>query len=109
MTLECEPVEIRDVPDGAAALEMARQWQPDLVLADVMMPGTMDGLGLCRALRADPQLCDVPVMMISARGHQIDREAGLEAGANTYLVKPFSPMELLERSIELLNRSKPPK
>jgi DNA-binding response OmpR family regulator len=72
------------------------------VLLDVMMPGTMDGLALCRALRADPALAKVPVVMLSARGTAADRQAGLDAGANAYLVKPFSPMQLLELSGSLL-------
>jgi DNA-binding response OmpR family regulator len=102
LTLEFEAVEIREAPDAAAGLALAREWQPDLVLADVMMPGTIDGMGLCRALRADPALREVPVVMLSARGQAADRHAGLAAGATDYLVKPFSPMQLLDLSCQLL-------
>lgn len=104
MTLEFEPVEIREAPDADAGLELARAWSPDLVLADVMMPGSIDGLGLVRALRADPALQPVPVLLLSARGQSSDRQAGMDAGATDYLVKPFSPMQLLTRTGELLGQ-----
>lgn len=104
MTLEFEPVEIREAPDADAGLALARDWGPDLVLADVMMPGTIDGIGLVRALRADPALRHVPVLVLSACGQSADRQAGLAAGATDYLIKPFSPMQLLERTGELLGQ-----
>jgi len=61
-----------------------------------MMPGALNGLDLVRAIKADARLRQVPVMVLSARGSAADREAGLQAGADAYLVKPFSPMQLLE-------------
>lgn len=102
MTLEFEPVEIHEAPDAEAGLAAARALKPDLVLLDLMMPGGMDGLALCRALRAEPALAFVPVVMLSARGQASDRQAGLDAGANAYLVKPFSPMQLLDLTGSLL-------
>jgi DNA-binding response OmpR family regulator len=102
MTLEFEPVEIHEAADADAGQVAAQALRPDLVLLDVMMPGTLDGLALCRALRADPALAKVQVVMLSARGTTADRQAGLDAGANAYLVKPFSPMQLLELSGSLL-------
>lgn len=105
MTLEFEPVEIREAPDADTGLALARSWQPDLVLADVMMPGSIDGIGLVRALRADAALHQVPVLVLSARGQSADRQAGLDAGATEYLVKPFSPMQLLERTCDLLSHA----
>jgi DNA-binding response OmpR family regulator len=102
MTLEFEAMEIQEAGDAAAGLALARQWRPDLVLLDVMTPGPLNGLDLCRALRADPALCEVPVLMLSARGHASDRQAGLDAGANAYLVKPFSPMQLLDMATQLV-------
>ncbi len=96
LTLEFEDCEIHEAPNAAAGLEAARRLRPDLVLMDVMMPGALGGLDLCRALRADPALADTPVVMLSARGSSADREAGLAAGADAYLVKPFSPMQLLD-------------
>ncbi len=95
-------MEIHEAPDAIVGLEAARALQPDLVLLDVMMPGGMDGLDLCRALRADPALAEVPVVVLSARGQASDRQAALDAGANAYLVKPFSPMQLLDLTGALL-------
>ncbi|AOF84019.1 sensory box protein [Hydrogenophaga sp. RAC07] len=84
------------VQDGAAALVAARERIPDLILTDVMMPG-LDGFGLLQALRADPQMSGVPVIMLSARAGEESRIEGLQEGANDYLVKPFSARELLAR------------
>ena len=82
--------------DGADALELARAEPPDLVLTDVMMP-RLDGFGLLAALRADPVTVGVPVVMLSARAGEDGTVEGLEAGADDYLVKPFSARELLAR------------
>jgi PAS domain S-box-containing protein len=82
--------------DGLAALEAARLHKPALVLSDVMMP-RLDGFGLLRALRADPTLRDVPVILLSARAGEESTIEGLEAGADDYLVKPFAARELLAR------------
>ncbi|WP_326824716.1 SpoIIE family protein phosphatase [Streptosporangium sp. NBC_01756] len=84
------------VADGAAALDAAREQTPDLVIADVMMPG-MDGLELVRRLRADPGTRSVSIMLLSARAGQEESLTGLTAGADEYLVKPFSARELLTR------------
>jgi DNA-binding response OmpR family regulator len=96
MTLEFEDCEIHEAADAPAGWDLAREVQPDMVLLDVMMPGALDGLDLCRAIKADAKLRSVPVVVLSARGASADREAGLLAGADAYLVKPFSPMQLLE-------------
>ncbi|HEX8784662.1 MAG TPA: ATP-binding protein, partial [Telluria sp.] len=82
--------------DGVAALEMARRNPPDVVVSDVMMP-RLDGFGLIAALRADPQLAELPVLLLSARAGEEARIEGLEAGANDYLVKPFAARELVTR------------
>jgi signal transduction histidine kinase/DNA-binding response OmpR family regulator len=87
--------------DGAAALEAAQDTRPDLILTDVMMPN-LDGFGLLRALRADPSLCTVPVVMLSARAGEEARIEGIQAGADEYLVKPFSARELLARVSNML-------
>jgi len=96
MTLEFEDVRIAEAATAQQGWDLARQTSPDLVLLDVMMPGEMNGLDLCRALKAHPELRHVPVIMLSARDAPGDREQGLAAGAQCYLVKPFSPMQLLE-------------
>jgi len=81
--------EVVAVTDGQSALESAREQPPDLVLADVMMP-RLDGFGLLRALRSDEKLNTVPVILVSARAGEESRIVGLHAGADDYLVKPFS-------------------
>jgi signal transduction histidine kinase len=87
--------------DGVAALELARRSPPDLVLADVMMPN-LDGFGLLRELRADPRLRATPVIVLSARAGEESRVEGINAGADDYLVKPFSRAELTARVRNLL-------
>jgi signal transduction histidine kinase len=88
--------QVTAVADGAQALSLALRNAPDLVLTDVMMP-SLDGFALIRALRDDPRTASVPVVMLSARAGEGPRVAGLAAGANDYLVKPFSARELLAR------------
>ncbi|MBP2229592.1 signal transduction histidine kinase [Azospirillum agricola] len=82
--------------DGAAALELIRAWRPDLVLSDVMMP-RLDGFGLLKAIREDGALRDLPVILVSARAGEEASVEGLSAGADDYLVKPFSARELIAR------------
>jgi signal transduction histidine kinase len=87
---------IEAVADGQAALAAARAHTPDLVLTDVMMPG-LDGFRLLRELRADPRTRTVPVILLSARADEESRVEGLDAGADDYLIKPFSARELVAR------------
>src|SRR5690606_22327508 len=87
---------VETAPDGAAALSAIRTSPPDVVVTDVMMPN-LDGFGLLRALRSDPVLHKIPVVMLSARAGEEARVEGLEAGADDYLVKPFVARELLAR------------
>ena len=82
------------VADGAEAIEAARRLRPALILTDVMMPG-LDGFGLLRAVRNSPELRDIPVIMLSARAGEEARIEGLDAGADDYLVKPFTAREML--------------
>ncbi len=93
------------VPNGQAALECARHERPDLIVSDVMMP-VLDGFGLIAALRADDVLHDVPVLLLSARAGEEARIEGLNAGADDYLVKPFSARELLTRIDSQLIRAR---
>lgn len=88
--------EVEVVADGVAALTAARRRPPDLVLADVMMP-RLDGFGLLQALRTDPRTNTVPVVLLSARAGEESRVEGLAAGADDYIIKPFSARELLAR------------
>lgn len=89
--------------DGVAAVRLARQEQPDLVILDLMLP-ELDGFEVCRQLRADPLTARVPVVMLTARGGEVDRVVGLELGADDYVVKPFSPRELVARVRAVLRR-----
>lgn len=101
MTLEFEDYAIEEAADGESALRVAQAMRPDLVLLDVMMPGPVNGLEVCRRLRAGAMASGPRVIMLSARGHASDREAGLQAGADTYLVKPFSPLQLINGIAQL--------
>ena len=87
---------VESVSDGQQALEQALENPPDLVLSDVMMP-ILDGFGLLKALRADPRTSTLPVILLSARAGEESRVEGIEAGADDYLVKPFTARELLAR------------
>jgi DNA-binding response OmpR family regulator len=89
--------------DGAQGLHLARRHRPDLVILDLMIP-EIDGWEVCRRLR---QHSEVPVIMLTARGEEIDRVAGLTLGADDYVVKPFSPRELMARVKAVLRRTSP--
>ena len=97
--------DVHPVADGAAAVEQCQSVAPDLVVLDVMMPG-MGGLDACRALRQDPALARVPVILLTARAQESDIEQGFDAGADDYVVKPFSPRELASRVSAVLQRSR---
>ncbi len=96
MTLEFEDFEIHEAADGLTGVIKAQALRPDLILMDVMMPGEIDGLQACRRIRADDALKNTPLVLLTARGQAKDREVGMEAGASAYLVKPFSPLELID-------------
>jgi DNA-binding response OmpR family regulator len=98
--LAAEGMEVALAGDGPAAVQKARLWQPDLVVLDVMLPG-IDGFEVLRELRT---FSDAYVMMLTARAEEIDRVIGLSVGADDYVVKPFSPRELVARVKALLRR-----
>jgi two-component system phosphate regulon response regulator PhoB len=93
--------------DGGAALRLARAERPDVALLDLMLPG-LDGLEVCRQLRGDAATRRLPIIMLTARGEEVDRVVGLELGADDYVVKPFSPRELLARIRAVLRRVEGP-
>ncbi|MBE9037946.1 ATP-binding protein [aff. Roholtiella sp. LEGE 12411] len=97
--------EVQAVADGIAALDAAQTQQPDLILSDVMMPG-LDGFELLRQLRANPQTRELPIILLSARAGEESRIEGLKAGADDYLIKPFSAQELLTRVEATLNMAR---
>ena len=99
---EYEGYEVITAPDGVAGLERAIKEKPDLVILDVMMP-RMSGLDVCKQLKA--KRVSVPVIMLTARGQEVDKVVGLELGADDYVTKPFSIRELLARVKAVLRRS----
>ena len=109
MTLEFENYEIHEAANADEGLESIRQFRPQLVLLDVMMPGSMDGLDLCRLVKSDPALGMPWVVLLTARGQSQDIEAGMKAGADAYLLKPFSPLKLIEtiNSLDTLPKESP--
>jgi two-component system alkaline phosphatase synthesis response regulator PhoP len=88
---------------GEQALELARSAQPDLVVLDLMLPG-MDGLEVCRRIRAEPKTRQIPIVMLTAKGEEADIVAGLELGADDYMTKPFSGKVLVARVRRILRR-----
>ena len=92
-----------EAADGVAALEMARTHRPALILLDVMLP-RMDGLAVCRELGKDRTTENIPIIMLTARGDDVDRIVGFELGADDYVVKPFNTRELLLRVKAMLRR-----
>lgn len=108
LTLQDLSCELHEAADAQAGLELARALLPQLILLDVMMPGPLDGLALCSVLKADPQLRQIKVILLTARGQAEDVKAGHAAGADQYVVKPFSPMALVEAVSRLLALDGPP-
>ncbi len=102
--LQKEGYRVLSATDGPAGLSAAQRERPDLIVLDLMLPG-MDGLELCRKLRADTGRSLVPVIMLTAKAEETDRVVGLELGADDYLTKPFSPKELVARVKALLRRA----
>jgi len=92
--------------DGQTALTLARREHPDLIVLDLMLPGGLDGLDVCRSLRQDQALADVPIIMLTARTDETDRLIGLELGADDYVTKPFSPREVVARVRAVLRRAR---
>ena len=104
--LEREGFAVEEVGDGALALERLERRLPDLVVLDLMLPG-MPGLELCRKIRATQRSASLPILIVTARTSEIDRVLGLESGADDYIVKPFSPRELVARIRAVLRRAHP--
>lgn len=102
MTLEYADYELHEAENGVRALELMPSVCPTLVVLDVMMPGGMDGLKVCEIIKAKPETRNTQVLILSARGQLADLDAGRRAGADGYLVKPFSPLELIEKVERLL-------
>ena len=104
--LEAEGYAVLQATQGDVALEMAREDSPDLILLDWMLP-EISGIEICRRLKARPETRQIPVIIVSARSEEVDRVRGLETGADDYVIKPYSVVELMARVRTQLRRSRP--
>ena len=107
LNLAKESFEILDCESGEQALSLSRAKQPDLIVLDLMLPG-IDGLEVCKRLKADPKTAAIPVVILTAKGEEADVVAGLEIGAEDYMVKPFSGKVLAARVRRLLRKAAQP-
>jgi len=107
LNLAKEGYEVLDCDSGEQALSLSRAKQPDLIVLDLMLPG-IDGIEVCRRLRADPKTAAIPIVILTAKGEDADVVAGLEVGAEDYVVKPFSGKVLAARVRRLLRRAAQP-
>jgi two-component system phosphate regulon response regulator PhoB len=104
--LEKEGFRVTAANDGEEALALLKEGKPDLLVLDWMLPH-VSGIEICRQVRRRPELRDLPVIMLTARGEEADRVRGLEVGADDYVIKPFSPSELVARIRAVLRRARP--
>jgi two-component system phosphate regulon response regulator PhoB len=102
--LKAADFDVLTAEEGYEALSLAKNHLPQLVILDLMLPG-LDGLEVCKELKRSPATQKIPVLMLTARGEEVDRIVGLELGADDYVVKPFSPRELILRVRAILRRS----
>lgn len=96
LTLDTGNYELHEAENSAGALDMVERIRPDIMILDVMMPGGMDGLELCHKIKTNPDNANIKIFLLTARGQKSDIEKGLNAGADGYLLKPFSPLQLIE-------------
>ncbi|WP_420550590.1 response regulator [Litorivicinus lipolyticus] len=101
MTLKMGDYEVQEAEDATQGLEKVNAFRPDILLLDVMMPGEMDGYQLCQLLKSDEKYQGLAVVLLTARGQASDLEEGERVGADKYLVKPFSPLQLIQTVREL--------
>jgi len=95
---------VEEAGDGTQAIERVKRRVPDLMVLDLMLPG-MPGLEICRTMRSNPETASLPILIVTAKGTEVDKVLGLEMGADDYVVKPFSPRELIARVKALLRRA----
>ena len=103
VNFEMEGYSVVTASDGVEGLARCHETNPSIVLCDIMMPN-MDGLEVTRRLKGDPATKEIPIILLSAKAQAGDVQAGLDAGADEYLTKPFDPLELLDRVADILNR-----
>lgn len=102
VTLEIGPYQILSAENGEQALELATKELPEMILLDIQMPGELDGLDVCKQLKSNEATEGIYILMLTAKGQDWDKEAGQEAGADDYFVKPFSPLELMNKVEEIM-------
>lgn len=102
--LRAEGFMVLEAADGEAGLDTIRSEVPDLIILDIMLPG-LDGLSICRMVRNDPNTNHIPIIMLTARGTEVDKIVGLESGADDYVVKPFGLGEFLARVRAVMRRA----
>jgi len=100
--LEDEGYALSMAKDGSDALKKVREFHPDILFLDIMMP-EMNGYEVCRVIKSDPKLKNIYVIMLTAKGQVAEQERGKEVGADEYIVKPFSPMEILSKIKNILD------
>jgi two-component system alkaline phosphatase synthesis response regulator PhoP len=100
-SLGAEGFEVITANNGELAVEKAKQEQPDLIVLDIMMP-VLDGYETLRQLKREQETKDIPVILLTAKGRDVDKRLGFEVGATDYIVKPFSPSRLIERIEEII-------
>ena len=103
-SLGIEGYEVMTALDGEQALAKVEQDKPDLIVLDIMMP-KLDGYETCKALKSNPGTKDIPVILLSAKGRNVDQKVGFEVGADDYITKPFSPRKLVERINAILGQT----
>jgi two-component system alkaline phosphatase synthesis response regulator PhoP len=103
-SLGMEGYEVVTALDGEQAVEKARAEKPDLIVLDIMMP-KLDGYETCKILKGDAATRDIPVILLSAKGRNVDQKIGFEVGADDYITKPFSPRKLVERINSILGQN----
>jgi DNA-binding response OmpR family regulator len=103
VNFELEGYEVLLAHDGAEGIRLAQEQRPDLVISDIMMPN-VSGIELVAALKGDERTAGIPILLLSAKAQSADVKAGLEAGADDYVTKPFEPLELVDRVQALLAR-----
>ncbi|MBI1342054.1 MAG: response regulator [Terrimonas sp.] len=103
--LEDEGVEFLTADNGQSALELIQSEKPNIVFLDVMMP-KMNGMDVCKKVKQDLKMDDVFIILLTAKGQEIDRQKGQEVGANIYMTKPFDPEVLLNKAIQVLGLEK---
>jgi len=103
-SLGMEGYEVITALDGEQALEKLKTDKPDLIVLDIMMP-KLDGYEVCKAIKSSPETRHIPVILLSAKGRNVDQKLGFDVGADDYITKPFSPRKLVERINQLLGQA----